>query len=136
MSHTCAHALIRCLDFRLQKAIDDWMIKNNLSGDCDMISVAGAGKDLVANPDGFVSVQVSLSVKLHATKTVLLMHHTDCGAYGGHSTFENLDAEKKFQISEMKKAGEIIQSKNPGIKIKMLLADIKDDGVVEIEEIL
>lgn len=132
--HTCHHALIRCMDFRLQKAVDAWMMKNNLIGDCDIISVAGAGKDILSNPDGFVAAQVVLSKKLHDTKIVLLMHHTDCGAYGGHAAFDNPEMERDFQISEMNKIKETIQNKNSGTEVKMLLADIKEDGEVEINE--
>ncbi|MFH1088809.1 MAG: carbonic anhydrase [Candidatus Uhrbacteria bacterium] len=133
--HHCHHALIRCMDFRLQKAVDEWLEENHLPGDCDMISVAGAGKDVLVNPDGFVATQIGLSKKLHDTKTVLLMHHMDCGAYGGHSAFENLEAEKEFQVSEMKKIKEIIESKNSEMEVKMLLAHIDDDGEVEIEAV-
>ncbi|MFH1253523.1 MAG: carbonic anhydrase [Candidatus Uhrbacteria bacterium] len=133
--HTCHHALIRCMDFRLQKAIDEWLEENNLPGDCDMISVAGAGKDILINPEGFVATQVVLSKKLHDTKTILLMHHTDCGAYGGHAAFESLEAEKAFQINEMNKIKTIIQSQNSELAVKMLLAEIDADGKVAIEEI-
>lgn len=130
--HTCQNALIRCMDFRLQKAVDQWMIENNLPGDCDMISVAGAGKDIVANPDGFVATQIDLSFKLHATKTVLLMHHTDCGAYGGHAAFENLEVEHAHHISEMTKAAEVIKSKHPDMEVKMLLAEHQEDGSFKV----
>jgi len=133
--HTCTHALIRCMDFRLQKAIDEYMTVNNLVGDCDMISVAGVGKDIIANPDGFVATQVSLSKKLHDTKTVLLIHHMDCGAYGGHDAFESREAEKNFQIEEMKKAAIIIIEKQPGMVVKMLLADHLEDGSFKVVEV-
>lgn len=133
--HTCNNTLIRCIDFRLQKAIDAWMSENNLAGDCDMISVAGAGKDIVNNPDGFVAAQVDLSSKLHAAKTVLLMHHTDCGAYGGHAAFENLEVERAHHFSEMSKAAEAIKAKHPDMEVKMVLANIAEDGLVTIESV-
>lgn len=123
------------MDFRLQKAIDQWMSENNLAGDCDMISVAGAGKDIVVNPDGFVVTQVDLSSKLHATKTVLLMNHMDCGAYGGHAAFENLEAERAHHLSEMTKAAEIIKAKHPDMEVKMILANIDESGLVTIENV-
>jgi carbonic anhydrase len=123
------------MDFRLQKAIDQWMVEKNLAGDCDMISVAGAGKDIVDNPDGFVATQIDLSSKLHATKTVLLMNHMDCGAYGGHTAFENLETERAHHISEMTKAAETIKAKRPDMEVKMILANIDENGTVTIENI-
>jgi len=135
MSHHCTNVLIRCMDFRLQKAIDQWMSENNLAGDCDMISVAGAGQDIVVNPDGFVAAQVDLSFKLHSTKVVFLMNHMDCGAYGGHTTFENIEVERAHHLSEMIKAAEIIKAKHPDMEVKMILANIGEDGLVMIENI-
>lgn len=129
------HAVVCCMDFRLHRSIDKWMKRKKLFGDFDMISVAGAGKDIVDNPDGFVVTQIILSKKLHNTQSLLLMHHTDCGAYGGHKAFKNLEEEKIHHLSEMKKAVKIIHSKKLGIEIKMLLANIDEKGKVKIEEI-
>ncbi|KKT70004.1 MAG: hypothetical protein UX09_C0042G0002 [Candidatus Uhrbacteria bacterium GW2011_GWE2_45_35] len=135
MSHNCTHALIRCMDFRLQKAIDQWLADKNLPGDCDMISVAGAGKDIVANPDGFVATQVDLSCKLHETKIILLMHHTDCGAYGGHTAFPSLEDERAQHLGDMAKTEEIIKSKHPEVEVKKILAVMNDDGSIIVEEV-
>jgi carbonic anhydrase len=123
------------MDFRLQKAIDIWMADKNLPGDCDMISVAGAGKDLAANPEGFVATQVNLSCQLHETKTILLMHHTDCGAYGGHAAFPSREDERAHHLAEMAKAEEVIKGKHPEIEVKKILAVMSDDGSVAIEEV-
>ena len=139
MSHHCSSALIRCMDFRLTEAVNDWLKKNNLINDCDLISVAGITKVIADNPDSpeaqFVLKQFELSQKLHNSKTIYLMHHTDCGAYGGHKSFANLDEEIAKYKSDMEKTKEIINAKLPELEIKFVLADIKDDGNVEIKMI-
>jgi len=63
------------------------------------------------------------------------MHHTDCGAYGGHKAFANLEEEKAKYLADMEKAREVIKSVVPDLEVKFVLADIKDDGSVMIEEI-
>ena len=138
MSHTCSSALIRCMDFRLTDAINKWLEEKGIMNDCDMISVAGIAKVIADNPESpeakFVLKQFELSKKLHATKTLYLMHHTDCGAYGGHKAFANLDEEKAKYKADMEKARKIIKSVVPDLEVKFVLADIKDDGSVEIME--
>jgi len=111
------------------------MIENNLPGDCDMISVAGAGKDIMDNPDGFVATQIGISKKLHDIKTVFLMHHTGCGACIGHNTFENIEVERAHHVSEMIKTAEVIKAKHPDMEVKMILAEIFENGEVEIKDV-
>ena len=55
MGHTCSTVLIKCMDFRLTRDVYAWLEEKQLVNDCDMISVAGATKDLVENPQGFFS---------------------------------------------------------------------------------
>ena len=139
MSHTCSSALIRCMDFRLTDAINKWLEEKGIMNDCDIISVAGIAKVIADNPESpeakFILKQFELSKKLHNTKTLYLMHHTDCGAYGGHKAFANLDEEKAKYKADMEKAREVIKSIVPDLEVKFVLADIKDDGSVMIEEI-
>src|SRR3989339_1609874 len=139
MSHTCSSALIRCMDFRLTDAINKWLEEKGIMNDCDMISVAGIAKVIADDPDSpeakFILKQFELSKKLHNTKTLYLMHHTDCGAYGGHKAFANLEEEKAKYLADMEKAREVIKSVVPDLEVKFVLADIKDDGSVMIEEI-
>jgi len=109
------------MDFRLTNDVHEWMQKKNLVNDCDIISVAGAAKDIVENPQGYVASLVKLSVQLHQTKKIILMHHLDCGAYGGSSAFRSQAEEIDKHRSEMQKAHNIIAEQCPGIQIEMYL---------------
>lgn len=58
---------------------------------CTSIRVAGGAKCL-ATPDpeserDFVLEQIPKSIRLHGTDRVVLMVHSDCGAYGGLAAF-------------------------------------------------
>ena len=138
MSHQCSSALIKCIDFRLASAIDEWMEEKGIMDDCDVISVAGISKAIVEDVDSadakFILNQIELSVKLHGIKTLYLVHHTDCGAYGGHSAFENLETEKQKYNSDMNKAKEVINAKFPGLEVKSISADLKDSEEVVLLE--
>jgi len=127
MAHTCTSAIVHCIDFRLQKAITQYLQENNMLGDCDIISIAGA----VKNTD-FIIEQVALSKKLHDIKQVVLINHTDCGAYGGSAAFANSTEEKNAHAAELKKTSMRIMEQFPDLKVIILLAEIAPDGNVRI----
>lgn len=89
MSHTCKALLLRCLDFRLNEAIQQWLQKNHLANNCDLVSLAGAVKNLK-----IVLGQIEISQRLHGISEVILMNHTDCGAYGGRAAFADSEEER------------------------------------------
>ena len=136
MSHHCQAALIRCIDFRLNTAIDSWLEKQGLKDSCDIISIAGVGKTIAADPESpeakYLLEQIRISVDLHQIKTVYIMQHTDCGAYGGHAAFTDEEEELKTYLSTREKVVEIIKQKWPNLEVKYPLADIRVDGRVEI----
>lgn len=135
MAH-CSTALIRCMDFRLGSAIRDYMQSNGLYDDTDVISIAGAAKDLNDQSMGdAVAGQIGLSAKLHSINTIILMNHTDCGGYGGRSAFEGVDAEREHHLKELNAAKEKLTGEYPDVTIRLALADIRDDGSVNIEDI-
>lgn len=121
MGHTCTAALVRCMDFRLTRDIQRWLEEKQLVNDCDIISVAGAGKDLIENSKGFVATQISLSVQLHHIQKVLLMHHLDCGAYGGSAACKDRSEEIYKHKSELEKARSIVSAQFPALEVQMLL---------------
>jgi carbonic anhydrase len=139
MAHHCKSLLIRCIDFRLAKGIKNYLEENNLLGDCDVLSIAGAIKSLSSPKDPyekeFIMGQIGISVGLHTVQEVILVNHTDCGAYGGSSKFASPEDEKQFHIEEMKTAKEIILQRYSTLKIKMVLAKILSEGNVELQEI-
>lgn len=139
MKHDCKTLIIHCIDFRFGDAIKNYLKEKNLLGDCDIVSVAGAAKN-IADPKmesdkEFMLRQISISASLHHIKEIIIMNHEDCGAYGGRKAFASYDEEKNRLTEDMKKAAEIIHSQNPEIKITAVLAKINDDGVVSFEEI-
>ena len=81
--HTCFALIVSCIDFRVQRAVEDWARKNLGAGKYDRAALAGGVKDFPA-----VMNQIDLSAKLHGIKKVVLMNHEDCGAYGAEGNEE------------------------------------------------
>jgi len=139
MAHNCKNLIIHCIDFRLGKPLKNYLEKENLLGDCDILSVAGGIKNLLSpkrvSDKDFLLEQMGVSINLHKIKRVILSNHTDCGAYGGSAKFDSLEEERKFHIREMDEAKRIISGIYPELKVDLLLGKIMPSGEVGFEEI-
>ncbi len=124
MSHRCSSVLVRCINFRLQGPIGRWLDDQGLVGDCDLVSKAGAVKDIVAGGTS-VMADIDIAVSLHMITRVILMNHTDCGAYGGRQSDD--DAR---HLDQIKQAKAIVLAKYPNLEIWIILADIMESGEV------
>jgi len=117
----------------------EYLKNNNLLGDCDAVSLAGGVKSLLApkNPTNrdFILGQIETSFSLHKIQEIIISNHTDCGAYKSVGPFSSFAKECSLHIEEMKKARDLILSKFPSLKVKMILGKILPDGKVELEEI-
>ncbi len=115
------------MDFRFGKKMKEFMEQNNLLGDADLVSIAGAGKNIV-NPEtqAFALRQIEISKDIHGMKQVVLMNHTDCGAYGGRKAFADDKVEYEKLTSDLKKAREIVKAKWPELEVKLWLAHIDE----------
>lgn len=140
MSHTCKALILHCIDFRFGKAIKKYLEEQGLLGDIDIVSVAGAAKNLVSpnspSDTEFILRQIEISKKLHNITELILMNHTDCGAYGGHKAFASHDEEVQKHQDDMQAARELVQTKYPDLEIKTVLATISPTHEVAFETII
>lgn len=139
MLHDCKALIIHCIDFRFGSAIKKYLEENHLMDNCDIIAAAGAVKNLVAPISPFdrefILRQVEISHRLHHISQVILMNHTDCGAYGGRDAFDSTEAEHDQHVNDMQKAKEMIQAKFNDVDIKIVLAKISPIGQISFVEI-
>lgn len=130
--HSCKTLVIQCIDFRFQEAIHDHLRERGLLGDCDIISIDGSARSLV-NPNSdeefsFVLRQIKLASALHGIQKIIVIHHRDCGAYGGSRAFENAATEFDRHAHDMKKVREIFHENFPGIHVDLLFSDIDKES--------
>jgi carbonic anhydrase len=100
--------------------------------------MAGATKN-IARPrertdKEFALRQVRISVELHRIEKVIVMNHTDCGAYGGRGS----DEDSEWQhIEDMKTAKDAILDMfdPPNLAVNLALARIDEYNNVQIVEI-
>jgi len=107
MSHICDAIIVCCMDFRFQKYIRKWTDENLAGKFFDLVGFAGSTKNL-----DIILSQIEISVSLHKTREVILIHHEECGAYGTESTLEK-------HTTDLQKAEKAIQKKYPHLTIQL-----------------
>jgi carbonic anhydrase len=94
----CDALVVHCMDYRLQKFIQPWITVRFGYDNFDIISLAGSVHDYE-----MVLKYVQLAVQIHTIKTVCLINHEDCRAYGREGTYKRhrydlLDTCKKINV--------------------------------------
>ena len=103
----------------------------------DPIKIAG-GAQCLASPEleserEFVLAQIRKSMQLHGTRRVILMLHSDCGAYGGLDGGFGGDAaaERAHHHEELRRAAENLARAIPGVEVTAYFVDF--EGVWEAD---
>ncbi len=128
-------AVLCCFDHRISTAVRKFLKKQAIER-ADMIVVAGGAKTL-ASPrndfeQDFILEQVRMSIRLHRTKRVLVMSHSDCATYGGLAHFKgDRQAEAEHHRGELLRAAELLTSNFPGISVEPYF--VRFDGIWEIK---
>lgn len=104
----------------------------------DPIKIAGGAKSL-ASPQlqtgrEFVVDQIRKSIRLHGTRLVILMLHSDCGAYGGLAGGFGGDArlEAEHHQQELQRAADRLHQAIPGIEVQAYFVEFEGIWAVEL----
>lgn len=133
----CDAAVVWCFDNRFQLGFTKYLKRLGIINS-DPIKIAGGAKSL-ASPEHesdreFVLEQIRKSMRLHGTGLVILMLHSDCGAYGGLGAFNNDSvAEAKHHEAELRKAIFCLQQAIPGIASQAYFVDFEGIWQVNLD---
>lgn len=137
--HKAKALLIHCIDFRFIKKIKEWMEKEGLLGACDVVSLAGAVQNIIFPKNEvekeLVLRQIDIAKRLHDIDEVILMNHTDCGAYGGRDAFTNELLEEEKHELDMREARAFVLSRFPSLKARLILARIDRKGNINFNQV-
>ena len=133
--YTADAAVLSCFDYRISTVVRKFLKKQGIERP-DMIVVAGGAKTL-ASPrndfeQDFILEQIRMSIRLHRSKRVLVMSHSDCATYGGLAHFKgDQAAEAAHHRAELLRAAELVMSNFPGVSVEPYF--VKFDGVWEVK---
>jgi hypothetical protein len=134
--YICDAAIVWCFDNRFElgfrKVLKRIGVRNS-----DPIKIAGGAKSLASpvreSDREFVVDQIRASIRLHGTRRVILMVHSDCGAYGGLAAFEDdAQAEREHHEKELRCAVENLLRAVPDLQVDPYFVDF--DGVWQLAE--
>ena len=134
----CDAAVIWCFDNRFELGFRKFLKRIGVANS-DPIKIAGGAKCL-ASPDleterEFVLEQIRKSMRLHGTRRVILMLHSDCGAYGGLAGgfAGNVRVEAERLHAELRRAADHLGTAIPGLKIDAYFVDFEGIWQAELE---
>jgi carbonic anhydrase len=124
----CDALVVACFDHRFDRVLRKFLRRIHIHNP-DVVIVAGGAKSL-ASPEhegdrDFLLAQVAKSVRLHGTDRVILMLHSDCGAYGGlHQTFNGDHAQEvAHHREELRKADGVAREAFPQVTVECYFVD-------------
>jgi len=135
----CDAAVIWCFDNRFQLGLTKYLKRLGVVNS-DPIKIAGGAKSL-ASPEHeadreFVLEQIRKSMRLHGTRLVILMLHSDCGAYAGLAEGFRGDAraEALHHEQELRRAADFLRTEIPGIQVQAYFVDFEGVWAVDVAE--
>ncbi len=128
--YSCDAAVVWCFDNRFQQGLAKYLKRLGILN-TDPIKIAGGAKSLVSpeheTDREFVLEQIRKSIRLHGTSRVILMLHSDCGAYGGLAGGFQGDAkaEAGHHEAELRRAAEFLKGELPGLEVQAYFVDFE-----------
>src|SRR3989454_7349627 len=115
-------AVLCCFDERIRLAVNKFLRRKAILRP-DMIVVAGGARTLASPRNDFerdfILEQLRMSIRLHRTRRVFLMSHSDCATYGGLAAFAgDQRREADLHQQELKRAAELTRSNFPELEVE------------------
>jgi hypothetical protein len=135
--YQCDAAVVWCFDNRFHLGFTKFLKRLGVMNS-DPIKIAGGAKALASpardSDREFVLEQLRTSIRLHGTKLVILMVHSDCGAYGGLDGGFGGDApaEARHHELELQRAADYLCGQLPDVDVQAYFADFEGIWAVEL----
>lgn len=127
--------VISCMDFRTQLGLIELTKKKGCLGGYDLVSSMGSSGFFLKNEalNEALLDTVRAAYQKHEIRTVIIIHHNDCAAYGISDPIE----EKNVQIKDMRTTQAIINKTFPDIRVIKLwgILDEEKRKIVSYQEI-
>jgi len=132
--YSAAAAVVWCFDDRLTPVVRKFLKRCGITR-WDSIRLAGGAKSIASPREesdrNFLLEQIRLARKLHGIERVILVAHSDCGAYGGLEAFgRDKQAEVDHHRMELSRAAAFVRT-IPGIAVECWFVDFT--GVWSLE---
>ena len=123
--------VVSCFDARFELVTRKFLKKRAIWW-ADPLKIAGGAKSFASPAEesdrSFALSQVKTSMRLHGTNRVMMMIHSDCGAYGGLQAFDQDEKrEAAHHETELRNAAEFLKINIQSIEVECYF--LKFNGV-------
>ena len=124
--------VLSCIDPRFQPIIYSYLKKKKLTGKYSSFTIAGSAIGVTANKfkrwHKTFWDNLSISVKLHNIKKLIVINHRDCGAakiINGKKEFSDIN-ETKVHRNSFQKIKKIFKKKYPKLSIELKIISLNN----------
>jgi carbonic anhydrase len=115
--------VVSCIDYRFRSKVSHW-IDDTLNGEADIVALAGVSNAIIEDSSQKIALkQIRIAKDLHGIKTIHLVDHIDCGAYGGSEKFKHNEDEINMHEERLEQAAEIIEEHFPDLTVQCYIGD-------------
>lgn len=130
-------AVLCCFDQRIRLVTNKFLLRQGILRP-DMIVVAGGAKTLASPRNDFerdfILEQVRMSIRLHGTKKMFLMSHSDCATYGGLAAFDgDRGKEARHHREELQRAAELVKANFRELSVQCFFVTFEGVHAAEVE---
>lgn len=130
MHYAAEACIIWCFDNRFRSLLHTFITARRFTR-VDCVVVAGGAKSLASSERktdcAYLLRQIKKSIALHKAELIILMTHSDCGAYGGLEAFGgDARCELEQHIEDLRDAVGVVKNNIPGsVEIETIFADFQ-----------
>ena len=124
-------AVMMCMDFRFRRESRACVRYSLKQEHFELIGLPGASKRFIEQSE---SAQKAIwhAIENHGVRRIILIHHADCGAYGGRTKFCDSQGELEMHLNEMVKCEDFLKQEYPFLTVDKIYAQlIEDDEQVQ-----
>jgi len=122
MSHKCAFGAIVCIDFRFRSKTSSFLENHFGTDKFDLFSWPGAAKKLADSATQATAIaDVSVCIDKHNAERIVVISHTDCGAYD--IDFESKTDEVRRLSQDLHTARNVLTEQFPSLSVELYLYD-------------
>ena len=116
-------AVLMCMDFRFRRE-SRACVRYSLDHEhFEIIGLPGASKRFIEQSSS-AQKAIQHSVRNHGVKRFVLIHHADCGAYGGRSSCGDLQEEFEMHVGEMESCERFLLEQYPFLSVDKVYAKL------------
>lgn len=133
--HECKFGAVVCIDFRFRDKMASFLEDLFGTARFDFFSWPGAAKKIADESTRAGAIaDIAVCIDKHEAERLVIISHTDCGAYGGSSAFASKEEEIAKLSQDLRTSRDELIKNFPDLSVELYLYDKDEDKFVTITD--